>query len=50
MIESCLRDLGREVVTTGVMKHVIMNLQLAIPISCLLGKVAKAFREKAILK
>ena len=50
MVESCLLDLGREVCTTGVMKHVPNNLQFEyIPLNWFYGKIAKGMRDKAIL-
>ena len=51
MIESCLRDLGREVVTVGVFKHVVMGLPSSlIPLSLIGGRIAKTMRNTALLK
>ena len=43
MIESCLTDLGREVVTTGVFKHVLFSLP-SFPISLIGRTIATKVR------
>jgi len=46
MIESCLRDLGRRIITTGVFKHVMMNATLKCATGMFKAQAEKLKREK----